>query len=456
MSRDMLNSEQKIPLHMNHVLDETRGQRFPLSVLVLFLLVHGLLLWFDISNPQAFFQGDRAKGRYSKIQYLYCTEHSTASYTSRLLEQGDPGDYVIHGALYCLGGPYLVIVFQIVLNFFAVFGLYKIASLLYLRRRYCIICAVSYMLLPGSLMQPHTLVTEGIFNSLVIYSLYFMLQVMEKEFRRSAFIFASLFMGLAIMVRFQLVLFPVLFAAIFCCYYRNECLKRVTLIAMVSFAPLVGWLVFVYTQTGQLGLGPSDHSLGFNFFIRVVRMSKIGGFVFDPSLYINKQMPLLDFVWYVYEHPISYLRTLFYGIVNLLFNPGVNHFAGHYLGVLDTAEKWGYWSDLRDRDGLASMLADVANWGPLFIAVFVGATVVWLVFLATSAVGAWLFLKDRRINWATKSILMSFFVYGLLIVPLVGGGSRWTHRTPIEFIMAMFIAMAVDWYSNLRSRVLVE
>jgi hypothetical protein len=425
-----------------------------LALLLLFVAVHGLLLVHDIAHPEAFLTGDRAGPRLEKIHYLfhghddgYVFKHlefakGDLSPAERFLEIGSPGDYILHGALYGIGGQYLIILVHLVLAFLAVLCVYRLAILLGQPQRYGLVAATVYVLLPGSLMLPHQLVTEGIYNPLVVIAFYLLIRTVEEEFRRRMFVAALAILAVTIFIRFQMILYPLLLAAILGVAYRSRPLDKMVPIFLICFLGPLAWMTFVWSQTGSFSMGESDHSVPVNFFIRAQRIADAGGFAFAAADYPGREMTAWDFVSLVVHHPLAYLRTVASNLANVLFNPGLNAFGGHYLRLFDT-EYLTYWRENLDRHGVVYVVGQILGRDASFaVPMIVAAVVLGLIGLC-SVFGAAAWIGDRRSTWTSKAILLSYLVYGILSV-LVLGGTRWGHRTPIEFVIVILFAFGLE------------
>jgi hypothetical protein len=435
-----------------HNSNESKGPI--LVLLLLFVAVHGLLLVHDIAHPEAFLTGDRAPGRLEKIHYLFHGHDDAYAYkhlefakgdlspTDRFLENGDPGDYILHAAFYGIGGQYLVILVHLVLAFLAVLCVYRLAILLGQPQRYGLVAAIVYVLLPGSLMLPHQLVTEGIYNPLVVIAFYLIIGTVEEEFRRGVFIAALAILAVTIFVRFQMILYPILLAVIFGVAFRKRSLDKIVPIFLICFLGPLTWMTFVWIQTGSFSMGESNHSLSVNFFIRAQRIADAGGFAFAAADYPGREMTAWDFLSLVAQHPLAYLHTVVSNLANVLFNPGLNAFGGHYLRLFDT-EYLTYWRENLDRHGVVYVVGQILGRDASFaVPMIVSAVVLGLIGLC-SVFGAAAWIGDRRSSWTSKAILLSYLVYGILSV-LVLGGTRWGHRTPVEFVIVILFTFGLE------------
>ena len=121
---------------------------------------------------------------------------------------GNPGDYVIQGAILTAFNQHVVVVLQLALSFVAILCVFKLTNLLTGSVRMATVASMVYLLLPGSLIQPHHLVSEALFNPLVAIASYLLIVSVEKRTYGKTFIFGLLALSVAIFVRPQLMLFP--------------------------------------------------------------------------------------------------------------------------------------------------------------------------------------------------------------------------------------------------------
>ncbi len=436
-------------------------------VSVAFFVMHALLMVYDLSHPEAFVAGDRAGLRLDKIHYGfagldpdwpfdYVRDHvsfrdmsfapdDSLSVVDRLTTFDMPGDYVVHGILYHIGGSVAVIVLQILLAWVAVLCVYRLALLLGQPRRNALIAAAIYVVLPGMICNTHQLVTEALYNPLVVIAFTVIVACIEERFRTAAFLGGLVALALAIFVRQQLLLYPLILALILAFHFRQRGLLPVAMVVGMCFLPTIGWMVFVYVQTGSFFSGVSDLRLGFNLSGVVSRMATIGGFPFDRDAYPGQEMPASAFFSYIADHPLSYLRLKLSETVNLLFNPGTYAVTNAYLDLFDPGEalQFRHFQTIRDREGLVGVIFGILDWGGGFALVFLGSALLWGLFLLGAVIGAGFFLVSPGARWLTKAVLASYVVYGLTIVQ-VSEGVRWNHRTSVEFVLVILFVIGVD------------
>lgn len=434
--------------------------RLPLWVCLAFIVCHGGLFLFDLMTPDAFMAGDRAGSRIDKIYALfgaYLGPHTAnveafvlppdLTFTERLITLAAPGDYIIHGFLYLIGGQYFVILVQVCLMFCAVVALYRLALLAGLTGGLAALVAVVYMLLPSSLLAPHTLATEALFSPLSTIFMYLLVSATDRELRPSVLYFALVIISVCIFTRLQLLFFPFVIAAAFLLFDRTRAIRTVPPTLILPFLLPAAWIIFS-SLFGTGTEGAADNSVLLEFFKITRRAAAVGGFAFDPSLYPDERMAPGDFLGYFLAHPFTYLKLKGTDVVNMLVNPGVNSFCGRYLGLFgsDAGESVigyrGYWRDLRDQAGLAGVLRGIIDMGPAFAIAFIGGTALWSAVLLGAVIGVWRFVRRATLRAASLAILLIYPLYTVAIL-MSANTNRWDHRSPFDFLVALLFGFGV-------------
>ena len=228
------------------------------------------------------------------------TDIETA-FVDRVLVLGNMGDYFAHRIFYKLGGPYLVVFVQVTLHFLAVVCVYRLAILLDVPASLSFFATILYVLLPGSLMQPHMLVTEGLYNPFVVFAFYFIVRCFGEENRMMLFICGMMMLGVAIYMKFQLVIYPVILALIIIYYMPRKWYTSALPSIFICFVGPIGWYLFVHTQGGVAGL--PDDRLGAELFMKANRLAAMADFKVDPSAYPDNEMALTEFLALVNSSP---------------------------------------------------------------------------------------------------------------------------------------------------------
>lgn len=420
----------------NHLLAKRTERTYLSIVLIVFLGIHALLFFYDISNAKAFLEGDRAAHRMTSIVTVLDSLKDPSSIMDTLIARGVPGDYIFHVMAYSFYGSYTVILFQILLGLVAVVYVYQLAQLLFSNPILSTIAAISYILLPGSLVHPHTLVTEAFYNPLLVISFYYSLKyIMENG--RANIIIAGLTASIAAFIRLIFILFPFIYFGIILFSSKGRKFKDGLIYLTIVFTIPVIWMSMNFVHTGDFAMGGSRFSR--NLYRRVERMANLEPIDLDE--YTVWAMDVDEFFEYLSQHPASFIKTLQADIYNLGLNTGVNTFAGRYMGLYEMAENKDYWKNVRDQQGLTGAFIELFNWSPLLIGINLIATVLWLLFLIFSFYGFILFLKDKQFSNIIKFTVLIFPIY-IISTQFIASTPRWSHRTPTEFIFSIMFALA--------------
>jgi 4-amino-4-deoxy-L-arabinose transferase-like glycosyltransferase len=437
-----------------------------LACLALFVVIHGALLAHDVRHPEAFYDGDRADKRANKIFVLldvpelrkvsspkwssvpaqpFGAASPRLSLTEKLLNQGPPGDYLVHALPYWLGGQYAVIITQLALALIAVVCVFRLGLRLGLNEVYAFAATAIYILLPGSLFQPHELVSEGLFNPLLAIATYLLVRLVEEPFRWRIVLTALVLIAIAMQVRTQLLLYPFVLVAIFLYWRRDGWPRLVIATLVICFAIPVAWSIFVALQPDELVTAPTELSLARNLSGLVERMAIRGGFAFDRTAYPGEEMPLSEFLGYLFRYPLAFIQIKLTDATEILANPGITGL-GKYLGIDLFTFKTGtgklFWAQMKWNAGLPTIVRELLRQDLAFLVPFLAATAAWLIVLAVALFGAFVLIRDRRIGGAAKAVVLSMLLYNLAIVQ-VSEMVRVGQRTPVEFAIAILFAIGL-------------
>ena len=413
-------------------------------VVVLFCLIHLLLLANDINRPDAFLVADRGVKRLAKIEALHETLQNGDSLSALFVATGDPGDYLFHGLIYGLAGREGVMVVQIGLGLVGVTYLYLLARLLTGDPRTATLAAILYILLPASIYYPHVLLTEGIFNPLLIASIYYLALYLQSEEHKFIHLAASgLLLTIPALIRLvalpivSMVLVLLLVLAV-CRRVRWQHILGYAVVAQVIPLALMG---FYYVNTGSFSMGDSDHSLNWNLAVRIGRISRMEKI--DPHTVLGnrREASAGEYVAFALEHPLSYTKMMVSDLVNLMLNPGTNTLLGRYLKLYEMPEESDFFTRVRDQ-GLTAFTVTILTYSPLLALTNVLSLILWLAFLVAAVVGLYLLARDAAIHWSVRVLLIGLLIYNIAAMQLVGGVS-YRHRTPFEFILVIAVSLAV-------------
>ena len=410
----------------------------------LFVLLHGALFVHGLFRPEAFMAGDRSQSRWDRIHYVFLGEMpwpdrplGAGTFGERLLEMGHPGDFAFHGMAFLAAGPLGVVALQLALAGVATLCVYRLGRAIGLPENHALGATLIWMLLPGSLILPHELASEGLFNPLLIIATYLVISSLERGPGLVRLLAGSAVWSLAIMVRPQLLIFPLVLVGMLAVSPIARAKRMAVLALVVCLALPAAWGSFTWVRTGEVGLGSPSHGPGIALFKTTRRMAGIGGFDFDTSAHPDGRMDVATFAGHVRDQPAAFVRLKAAEASVLLFNPGFYSLAGHHLGAIE-AER-GLWLALRDSGGFVAMVRQLFEIGVVFTVAFGIATVGWALVLVLALVGVVVFIRAPVPHAVSKAILLGLLVYSLGVV-MISSAVRWGHRTPIEFVLVLLMA----------------
>lgn len=433
-----------------------------LLILLVFAFIHIPIFIFGLANHAPFMAGDRAGSRLEIIEYVFqlnnktnadqtsihLSEQANSSLISRIIETGYPGDYLVQGLLFSTGGTHLVIVFQLALSLLAVLMFFKLIMLLQPSSRVATLSALIYMILPGSLILPHQLAGEALFNPLMIIGFYFIVRYFESRPSIIFLLTGLFFITLTIFVRQQMLLYPFLLITLVILLGRQSVKRDVTCIVAICIAIPMGWTLFQQSQSSQFSLGNQSVTVSSGFGETAKRMQVIGRLDNDDSQSIPDEFSPVEFLGFIADHPVAFIKLKAGEVTNLFLNSGSYSVATHHFGLFSGAGDTTFWKSLRDQKNLLAIAQEVLNRGPLLVLVVFGGTFLWGLVLIGSCLGGYYFYREASVSTLSKATLFSLLIFSLTIV-LIASDVRWGHRTPVEF----FIVFLFVFYLNRRRSV---
>jgi hypothetical protein len=401
-----------------------------------YLLCHGALLLFDLHHPGAFLTGDRAAARVIAMTNLIAARPSLAGAAAL---NGPIGDYLGQLLPYALGGRIGVLLAQLALGLMATLSCQALGSRILKSETRGLAAGLIYLMLPGSLLDTHTLTSEAIANPLLVTGVALLGAYLDGARRTGALYVAALLLGAAALVRPQYLLLPVaILPALLAGSAPKTRIASAALAAAIFLGPvLVGAGVERLAQSldhaSDAGRAPvTRNDMPYHLWSRATRMSAIARFTLQPAENARQAISPTAFFSLAAAHPGAFSATLVSDATNLIANPGTNQLLVAYLGLFQTGRDLAYWQRVRDRDGLIAMSRALLALDPGFVWVLLGSTILWIGFLILALRGAIASPKG-----AMRTLLLGFVFY-CLIVPFAAGVVRWTHRTPIDFALAIF------------------
>ncbi len=401
---------------------------YPLRVLlVLAVLIHGLLLCYDISIDFApFVHGDRSFVRFEIMQHV--VQSLSGDGLGALVHSGViPGEFLFQLPAYMLAGKAGVVLFQIALTILSVIALAKLAGSLFSWRYAAFTAGLVYLLVPQNLVFAHQFVTEATSVPFCIFFLYSMHTYLKGGNIRNAVIGGG-WLGLAIFIRPSLLLvIPVLLG--FCVLYRITKVYRPTkgvpIACAIAALPLALWIAIFTTATGHVGYTTGVANLGWNLRSKTFLAAEMNGFEkpnevkqfkdYD-SLYADSNgISVSRFLAIAREHPAAYIKAAITDVAIVFGKGNTTKLTVDYFGIA--------------RD------SNIKDWRNVLESQGVKALGKWAVaradMLAVTAI---------EIIWSLVTSVTSFVVILLLVVWLVLPSRLAARATPSEFGLMLIMA----------------
>ncbi len=436
-------------------------------VLSTFAAFHVALIAFMPAAAEKFMLGDRANDRSVKMQNLLSAD-SLDAFFGAVFRQASPGDYILFAPAYALAGPTGVMLQNTALILVGALFLYKLANLFF-SGRVAAIATVAWCLLPATLFHPHVFVSEAIANPLLIAATFFIARFATADVPRTRdLIAAALLTAVLCFTRHVYLVMPFFFAAIVWIARPRaprETLPTLALFLVLCFSLVLGWAAADHFGSQRYGAGDSVGGLGSNLYLRGERMAAIGEFALPAAIDERAQAAGTDlrtmkpgeFIQIVVAHPVSYAKTAISDIFNITANPGMAMVAGRFLGVFDLGEKsyedYNKWREVRDREGIPGLLRELWRTSPLGLVINAAGGLAWAGFLIVALFGAWKLVTDRSRSLALKILLVGMPVWLIGFTSLSAGYTRWDHRSPVEFALAILFALGIAGWLEARKRV---
>lgn len=410
---------------------------------------HGSLFIFDLMHPSSFLAGDRALARLATFSALLSPK---LSFFAVLAANPGVGDYIFQLPFYAVGGRLGLILFQIAFGAIASAFSYLLALRTLGSELQALIAALIFMLLPGSLLTPHILVSESICNPFLIIGITLCCLSFGNGCRTlPELCVAAFFLGCAAFVRPGFLLFlPIMLVIVVpnIAPSRRWVASGALLAAFLAMTGIGMGLSHVASPDLRGGPGAdANRTIPHYMWQRARRMAVVGDFALPERDMRDRSIPASEFVRIVTSHPDVFAETMGADVLTLVVNPGANQLFAEYLGAFRTEASFGELGRMRDSEGVGRVFGRLASRDPAFAAVLVILTAAWVVVLSAGVIGMWaMSLRGRTPQWW---LLASFTLYALA-VPFLAGSVRWAHRTPTDFLLAIFAAAGIS--VALRSR----
>jgi len=342
----------------------------------------------------------------------------------RILKSGHAGDYIISGAFIKLTNTKILVLFQLVLTLLSTFSVFALLKYFGFSVKYATLATLFYLLLPGSLLPPHQLGSEAFFVPCVIIGSFLLVTSSRKGSICTAFVAGP-----------QLILYPFLLVLIYLLFSEKKPNTILLSVVPLSLLFTIMWTIWVVSNDSQFTLGAEDRSVGMTFYDTAEQMAMGGEVNFNSDAYKTRTMPFSDFAGIVIDNPYSYIRQRSISMINFFVNPGANSLIVRHLNLIDKNSNKYYWQELRARAGIYESLVEIVKQGPMFALLIISTTLIWCLVIAFAVLGLLPFIRDEKIGWFAKSLLLSLATYHVAVVALLSVGARWQQRSLIDFII---------------------
>ncbi len=391
-----------------------------------------------------------------------------SSISSFLVTHGIVGDYLPQALLFLAGGKYLVIVVQIIMMIMAVMSVYGMTHLLTASPGASLAASLLYVHLPHSLVYPHMLASEGIFDPLVVISFYFAAVLFLDKPRWSALLASATLLGCATLVRPITILWPlVVFVALL---VSRVSVRKALLYPLVAVFPLLLWMGYVNLNTGVFAMGSSTHDLSHNLRDRAAktigrlpeheRAQARATFIHETfsreTMRNERVMSVPDYLRFCLHYPAGCLRFAAEDMAMYFAKSGVEKVTIGYLDlahdVQELVNKPSDWRDLMYSRGIIGALKVMLAEHPGLILTSLAGVILTVLFWILAEVGTFGALSDTAYTFQQKAFiaLLGAFPFYVLAVSLVAAEMQSRHRAPAEFALCV---LAVLGWMELRQRI---
>jgi 4-amino-4-deoxy-L-arabinose transferase-like glycosyltransferase len=449
---------------------------WPLFAIIFYItLIQGLMFIYDLSHPNLFLFADRAADRIEAIKRLITFLQGHSSLMLFLSHQGTalgvPGDYIIQGLVFFVSGQYGVILFQIVLFIASVAALYHLTYLLTHSRYYSIAAALIYAHLPHSIVFPHMLWSEALFNPFVLFGYYYMVRAAISSASWLNISLAALFLALATLVR--IVSAPLVIVGVIIFLLCHLPLKKIGGYVSIFAVALVVWPLFVWSQTGLFAMGSRDRTGSSHLYYGLVSRLKtmISTLPRDQrpkaeEKYVptenlnNEQLKNIAFKYlsFAMNYPGPFVRLLAQDAAIFVSQSGVERITVDYLELAGTDRKviqqpLHGWRENLVAKGIIDTASTYLHEHRVVVVLSLIGMLAMLALCGLTAVGAisvwknWLQLgREERIILAS----MAFFVVYIFLpgTMVLYPGAR--YRSPAEPYICVLAAIGLASMKKLR------
>lgn len=447
--------------------DTSGGDRLIGWLLSLYVSVHVALLIFLPDTIERFMLGDRSNDRRIKLESLMSSD-SLDGFLTTLFHQASPGDYVLFAPAWWLAGPTGVILQNIAMIGLGAWFLWRLAKLFF-SPSVAALATGAYLLLPATLFHPHAFVSEAICNPLLIVAAFYFLRYATSQTPGARdLVITALLAAVLVFTRHVYLPLPLFLAALLILAARRgmaDKLRGATILLLVGYSLAGAWGAAAHFAKPWYGEGKSVGGMEANLYLRAKRMA---GMITCPLPSEQQEriearegdgiqtVSPREFIQFARAHPRVFAKTIAYDVFNITGNPGVAMVYGRFLDLFDLGEKsyedYSKWREVRDREGVPGLVRELWRTSPLGLILNALGALAWAGFIAVALWGTWTLMRDRAQPLALKLMVVGLPAYVIGFSSIAAGYTRWDHRSPIEFIVALMFAAGISALLEMRTR----
>jgi AMP-binding enzyme/Dolichyl-phosphate-mannose-protein mannosyltransferase len=389
-----------------------------------------------------------------------------------LATHGIVGDYFPQALLYLVGGRYLVIVFQVILMIGAVMAVYGITHLVTASPNASLAASLLYVHLPHSLVYPHMLASESIFDPLLVISFYLAAILFLDKARWSVLVASAVLLGCATLVRPITILWPLI--AFIALLASRVSIRQALLYPLLALLPLLLWMGYIKLNTGVFSMGASSHDLGRNLYYRAKkiidgrlpehdRAQASAAFLHETfsreTMQNERVMTVRAYFRFCLHYPTGCLRFAGEDIAMYFAKSGVEKVTVDYLDlapdVQELVNKPYDWRDLLYSQGVIGAFKIMVAKHPALILTSLTGTILTVLFWIFAEVGTLCVLSNNAYTLQQRAFIamLGAFPFYIVGVSLVGAEMQSRHRAPAEFALCV---LAVLGWTALMQRISLQ
>lgn len=432
-------------------------------VSLLFIILHSMVFIHDYNSPEAFLKGDRADQRIDKFDYVVRGAAATTAIErmrisepastplGRAVQLGAPGDYVVHGLIMQTTGRWGLIITQVLLTWFSVLAIIYLAEHLRMPARWGMLGASVYMLLPGTILQGHALVIEGLFNPILVLAFLALLSAGKRQWRLSATVLAVALLGIVVFLRPHLLFLPLAMTAVLLWTLFKDREKNwkqhlgIFLIPL-AMAPVLLWSAYSSATSGSSQISPLNTGPSWHWRVRLERM---GGYINEDLVSKTQDSQSIstgEFLSIAADYPMPFIRTVITDNANTFLNPGTTYLM-RQLEWFENDLGHSHFAELRDKEGILGVIKGLIVWNPVYALFFFGAAAIWLSIVGLALSGVWAWLRGSQIPLYIRALLITNIAY-VIFINQGAGLTRWSLRQPAEFAVVLIALYSLYWFAN--------